>query len=166
MINVNNLKSGTTFKYNNEPYLTIEANHSKSGRGQAIVKVKAKNLFTNSITILSFIGGNKIEKAMINKEKMQFLYEDYDKCYFMNQSTYEQISIQKSQLEWKCKFLTENIIIESMVYDNKIIGIQLPDKVDLKVTEAEDGIKGDSASRAEKKNNFRNWLRNKSTFIC
>ena len=151
IINVNTLKPGITFLHNAIPHYTLDANHSKSGRGQAHVKVKAKNLFNNSIINITFTGGTKIETAHIDKIKMNFLYKDNKEYYFMNNETFEQLPIQEETIKEQIYFIKEDIEILILKYKNQIIGINLPDKVSLKVVEVEQAVKGDTTSGATKK---------------
>ncbi|SYV90036.1 elongation factor P, partial [Metamycoplasma alkalescens] len=100
MINVNDLKPGVTFKLDGNIYVVLEFQHSKQGRGQANVKVKAKDLRSGSTTIKSFTGGEKVEKAMIDKVSMDYLYNSGDSIVLMDQDTFEQIEIPVADVEW------------------------------------------------------------------
>ena len=97
-INVNEFKNGQTFLHEKQPHIVLESTHSKSGRGQAHVKIKAKNLITNSTQMLTFTGGDKLKKAFVEKGKAQFLYEDESGLNFMNNETYEQFNISSEKL--------------------------------------------------------------------
>jgi len=99
IINVNEFKNGMTFLKDGDVFIVLESSHSKQGRGQANVKVKAKNLFNGSTVNLSFTGGDKVEKAFVLKNKMQYLYPSGDQAAFMNMETFEQIEIPLKQLE-------------------------------------------------------------------
>jgi len=99
MINVNDFKPGVTFQYESNIYVVIEAHHSKSGRGQAHVKTNAKNLSTGATTNIAFTGGDKVEKAMIDKVDMKYSYYAGNNIVFMDTQTYDQIEIPSSRLE-------------------------------------------------------------------
>ncbi len=151
-INVNDFKSGITFLKNNSVFLVIEANHSKSGRGQAHVKVKVKNLVTGTINQITFIGGERVEKAFINKEKVQFLYSDEKRSYFMNNETFEQIEIENSFFVNKeNNFLVEGLEVNITSYEGNILGIEIPKNVVIKILETTDAVKGDTVTNATKK---------------
>ena len=108
MINVNDFKTGVTITLEGAIYQVLEFQHVKPGKGAAIVKAKLKNLRTGSIVENTFNAGIKVETAHIDKQKMQFLYSDGDKYNFMDMETYEQIELDKSQIEYETKFLKEN----------------------------------------------------------
>jgi elongation factor P len=116
-----------------------------------IVKVKVKNLRTGVINEISFTGGDKVEQAHIDKKEMQYLYDDGENFVFMDNETYEQIEIPKSRLEWENQFMKENDNVTISMYEGKeILGVILPDKVELQIVECEPAVKGDTATSATK----------------
>ncbi|AHF57803.1 elongation factor P [Spiroplasma eriocheiris] len=151
MINVNDFKPGVTFQYEGNIYVVIEAQHSKSGRGQAHVKTKAKNLRTGATTSITFTGGDKVEKAMIDKVEMQYLYDDGVNLVFMDSQTYDQVEIPSERLTWEKNFFKEGVTASVTKYEGEVLGVILPDKIDLQVIEAEAAVKGDTSSGAMKK---------------
>lgn len=150
-INVNEFKNGMTFLKDNNIYIVLESSHSKSGRGQAHVKVKAKNLLNNSIINITFVGGERVEKAYIEKKNMQFLYFDEKYGYFMDLENYEQIEISIDKIKSEQKFLKEELEVIIKIYNNQILGIELPKNITYTVTETSDAVKGDTVSGATKK---------------
>ena len=116
-----------------------------------IVKVKVKNLRTGVIKDISFTGGDKVEQAHIDKKEMQYLYDDGENLVFMDNETYAQIEIPKSRLEWEMQFMkpNDNVTI-SMYGGSEILGVILPDKVELQIVECEPAVKGDTATSATK----------------
>lgn len=151
MILVNDLKPGQTFESENNIFSVIDIQHNKTAMRQMIVKVKVKNLRTGSIVELNFTGGDKVEQARIEKRLMQYLYDEGDSYVFMDNETFEQIEINKDNLKWEMNFLKPNDNINIQLYDeNEVLGIILPDKVELEVTETEPAIKGDTANNAMK----------------
>lgn len=150
MIIVNDLRPGTTLEYENNIYSVIETQHNKTAMRQMIIKVKVRNLRSGSIVELSFTGGDKIEAAHIDKKEMQYLYDTGDALAFMDTSTYDQIEIQKSTLEWELNFLKPNDLVNITSFEGEILGLILPDKVTLQITETEPAIKGDTATSALK----------------
>lgn len=151
MIIVNDLKPGTTIEVDSNIFVVIEASHNKTAMRQMIVKAKVRNLRTGVINELNFTGGDKVEPAHIEKREMQYLYDSGDALVFMDNTTYEQIEIQKDKLQWEMKFLKPNDNINISIYDGgEVLGLILPDKVELKITECEPGVKGDTATSASK----------------
>lgn len=150
-INVNEFKPGITFLKDKNVFLVITASHSKSGRGQAHVKVKAKNLFNGATNIITFTGGEKIEKAFVTKTKMQFLYNDGNSSSFMDNETFEQIEINNDLLKLELNYLVEGV--EAMVtsFQERILGVELPKNITLSVKETSDAVKGDTVTNATKK---------------
>ncbi|MBQ8069095.1 MAG: elongation factor P [Solobacterium sp.] len=151
MIIVNDLKPGTTFEYDGNIYSVLDIDHNKTAMRQMIVKVKVKNLRTGVINEISFTGGDKVEQAHIDKKEMQYLYDDGDNFVFMDNETYEQIEIPKSRLEWEKQFMKENDNVTISMYEGReILGVILPDKVELQIVECEPAVKGDTATSATK----------------
>ena len=150
MITVNDLKPGTTFENEGNIFVVLDIQHNKTAMRQMIVKVKVKNLRTGVINEISFTGGDKVEQAHIDKREMQYLYDTDDALVFMDNETYDQIEIQKDHLEWEMKFMKPNDNIMISMYEGEILGIILPDKVELQIVECEPAVKGDTATSASK----------------
>lgn len=150
-ININNLKPSMSFYYKNNLYLVINANHSKSGRGQARVKVKCKNWKTNAVVTLTFSGGSKINQAFVNKEKTTFQYFEGNQAIFINMSNYSLYEIEKNQIKEHLMFLVPGVDIEIISIDGEFLQINLPAKIQLKVIEAEPNVKGNTVAAAQKK---------------
>ena len=151
MIIVNDLKPGTTFENDGNIYSVLDIDHNKTAMRQMIVKVKVKNLRTGVINEISFTGGDKVEQAHIDKKEMQYLYDDGENFVFMDNETYEQIEIPKSRLEWEKQFMKENDNVTISMYEgSEILGVILPDKVELQLVECEPAVKGDTATSATK----------------
>lgn len=151
MIIVNDLRPGVTLEHEGNIFTVIDIQHNKTAMRQMIVKVKVKNLRSGSITELSFTGGDKVEQAHIDKREMQYLYDEGDNLVFMDNETFDQIEINKSRLEWEIKFLKPNDNINIQMYNGvEVLGVILPDKVELTIVETEPAIKGDTATNAQK----------------
>ena len=150
MIIVNDLKPGTTFENEGNIFVVLDIQHNKTAMRQMIVKVKVKNLRTGVINEISFTGGDKVEQAHIDKREMQYLYDTDDALVFMDNETYDQIEIQKDHLEWEMKFMKPNDNVTISMYEGEILGIILPDKVELRIVECEPAVKGDTATSASK----------------
>ena len=150
MVIVNDLKPGMSIEHENNIYTVLNVDHNKTAMRQMIVKVKVKNVRTGVINELNFTGGDKVEQAHVEKKEMQYLYDDGDNLIFMDNSTYDQIEIPKERLEWEMKFMKPNENVNISVYGSEILGVVLPDKVSLEVTECEQAVKGDTATSAQK----------------
>ncbi len=151
VINVNEFKPGMTFLYNGEPHIVIESSHSKSGRGQAHVKVKCKNLVNASVQQLTFTGGEKVDKAFVERRGMQFLYVDGGQASFMDNETFEQIEMDASKLVEELKYIIEGFEVLVMTFEGKILGVEIPKNVELTVIQAADAVRGDTVTNATKK---------------
>jgi elongation factor P len=150
MINVNDFKTGVTINYDGNLYQVLEFQHVKPGKGAAIVKAKLKNLRTGSIAEYSFNAGIKIPTAHVSKITMQYLYNTGDSYSFMNMETYEQVDIDKEQISNEVKYLKEGLEVVLIFFENEMLGIELPEKIDYKITNTEPAIKGNTATNATK----------------
>lgn len=150
MISSNDFKTGVTIELNGDPCMVKEFQHVKPGKGAAFVRTKVQNLRTGSTTELTFRGGEKIPKATMERKQMQFLYAEGSDYVFMDNETFDQMSLPVEQLLGKEKFLIENMDCQINSYKGEIIGIELPTTVVLEVVETEPGIKGDTASGGSK----------------
>ncbi len=150
MIIVNDLKPGTSFLYEGNLYITLSTSLNKTAMRQMVVKAHAKDMRTGTIKDVVFTGGDKVELAMIDKRDMQYLYDAGDDLVFMDNSTYDQIEIPKSRLEWELNFLKPNDNVSITSYEGEILGVSLPDKVALEIVECENAVKGDTATSATK----------------
>ena len=150
MIIVNDLKPNTAFEYEGNLYSVINVDHNKTAMRQMIIKVKVKNLRTGVINEISFTGGDKVEPANIDRREMEYLYDDGENLVFMDTTTYEQIEIPKTRLKWEMQFMKENDNVTISMFNNEILGVILPDKVELQITECEQAVKGDTATAALK----------------
>ncbi len=150
MINVNDFKTGMTIQYEGNIYTVLDFQHVKPGKGAAIVKAKLKNLRTGSIAEYTFNAGVKVESARIERKPMQFLYSMNDTYYFMNMNDYEQIELPKSVIGDDYKLLKENLDVDIIFFEGEMLGMNLPDKIAMKVVHTEPGVKGNTTSTAMK----------------
>lgn len=150
MIQSNELKPGVTIKVDGNIYVVLDSSQNKTARSAMVVKAKVRNLRTGANVELSFGGGDKIEPAHIDKKEMQYLYDAGEDLMFMDNESYEQIEIPKANIEWEMNFLKENDNVIVTMYEGEILGVMLPDKVALKITESEPAVKGDTATNAQK----------------
>jgi len=115
------------------------------------VKIKSKDLRTGAITVKTFTGGEKVEKAMIDKVTMDFLYNAGDNIVLMDSETFEQIEIPTANVQWEMNFLKEGQKVTVRKFNSEVLDIELPANVSLKVTSSPDAVKGNTAQAAQKK---------------
>lgn len=150
MISVNDLRTGLTIELDGDVFSVIDFQHVKPGKGAAFVRTKLRNVKSGGVVERTFNAGEKVPKAHIDRSDMQYLYNDGDAYNFMNMETFDQIAMTKAQLGDAIKYLVDNMIIGVMSFQGQTIGVDLPNTVELKVTETAPGIKGDTASGGSK----------------
>jgi len=150
MIDVNELRKGTTFTMDGEIYKVLDYQHHKPGRGKAIIRTKIRNLRTGAIIDKNFVSGDRVQDIRIEKVEMQYLYNDTDFYYFMNTETYEQPALPAATLGEAVDYVTENMTLILSFYEGEPIDVILPTAVDLQVVEAPMAIAGDTATGATK----------------
>lgn len=150
MLNCTELHPGQCFTWENELYQCIEVTLNKTAMAKMKVKIKVKQPKTGVVKELSLIGGDQVGEATIDKRPMQFLYDDGSSAIFMDTESYEQIEIPLDRLEWERKFLVPNLDCNITFYEGEVLGVMLPDKVDLVLTVCEPAVKGNTATAALK----------------
>ncbi len=150
MVNVNDIKNGMTIIVEGGIYQVLEFLHVKPGKGAAFVKTKLKNLRTGSTVEKTFNSSIKLEKAMIDKKPMQFLYATGDDYNFMDMNTYEQIELTKDQIGDNVLFLKENLEVNISFFQGELLGLVLPDKIEVLVTQSEPAVKGNTTNNVTK----------------
>lgn len=167
MIDINDIKNGMTVIVEGNLYQIVDFLHVKPGKGAAFMKTKLKNLRTGGTIEKTFNTNIKIEKANISKKTMQYLYNTSDMYYFMDMNTYEQVELSEKQIENEKKYLKENLEVELVYFESELIGLNLPEKVEYKVTYTTDAVKGNTSTNALKDATFENGLEVKvPLFIC
>ncbi|MDR1778492.1 MAG: elongation factor P [Clostridiales Family XIII bacterium] len=150
MISAGDFRKGITFEINGEPFVIIDFQHVKPGKGSAFVRTKYKNVITGVIREESFNPNDKYPRAHIETKKMQYLYSDGELYYFMDEETYEQVPLPADQVEDAIKWLRENDTAEIKFYQGNAFLVEAPNFVDLKIIETEPGVKGDTATNVTK----------------
>lgn len=150
MISVNDFKTGTTIELEGQVYQVVEFQHVKPGKGAAFVRAKLKNVKSGGSIEKTFRGGEKVPKAHLDKREMQYLYNDGQDYVFMDTTSYEQLAITPEVIGEGSKWLLENMNIYVVLFGSEIMGVELPNFVELLVTECEPGVKGDTATGATK----------------
>ena len=150
MINVNDIKNGMTIMIEGNIYQVVEFLHVKPGKGSAFMKTKLRNLRTGGIIERTFNTNVKFEKANINKQNVEYLYNTGDTFFFMNMETYEQLELSKEQVGDNVFYLIENMNVYVILYEGELLGIDLPDKVEFTVVETEPAVRGNTTNNALK----------------
>lgn len=150
MISTNDFKTGVTIQFDGNIYEVMEFQHVKPGKGGAFVTSKLKNLRTGAIINYTFNAGVKVETALIDKSEMNYLYDEGEYAVFMNNETYEQLEVHKNEIQDQLQYMVlgQNAIVKT--FAGEVLGIELPDKVTLTVTETPPGEKGNSATNVTK----------------
>ncbi|MDO8513797.1 MAG: elongation factor P [bacterium] len=150
MLNLANIKVGTIIEFRGSPHEAIFVEHSKQGRGGAILRTKLRNLENGATVENTFKGADKVEEANLSYKKAQFLYKDSDKLFFMDNKTFDQIELPKSAIGSQAEFLREETAVDLVIINGKVATARIPIKIDLKVTYTEPGYKGNTQSAAFK----------------
>jgi len=150
MLNFNEIKTGKIILLNEEPYIIVKSDHHQMGRGGAVLKVKCRNLITGSVLEKTFQGAEKADEAETERKKANFMYKDKDEAYFMDNESYEQFSLPLEELGDKTQFLKEGTDVNVFYFNSRPVTIDLPIKMEFKVTSAPPGIKGNSAGNVNK----------------
>lgn len=158
MFNINDIKNGMTFYLEGNIYQVLEFLHVKPGKGPAFVRTKLKNLRTGATIEKTFNTNIKLEKALIEKTEMQYLYSTGDSFNFMNMETYEQIDLALEQIGDDAKYLKEGINVYITFYKGEMLGIELPEKIEYKVARTEPAVKGNTTNNAQKEAELENGL--------
>ena len=143
-------RNGVTFEMDGQVQQVIEFQHVKSGKGAAFVRVKMKNVVTGAVTETSFNPTAKFEEAFVERREMQYLYNEGDLYYFMDNETYEQIPISKDTLGDDFRFVKENENVKVLSYKGSVFAVEPPLFVELEITETEPGVKGNTATNVLK----------------
>ena len=149
-INVTELRPGNYFLEDGNSYLVLDILLNKTAMRKMVAKVKIKNVRTGSITDMSANSGYQVETIRLEKKKMNYLYDGGDFFVFIDTATYEQVEIPLERLTWEKQFLSKNLEVEIVAYEDEILGINLPAKVTLKIVECEPAVRGDTVNKAMK----------------
>lgn len=150
MISSNDFRNGLTIAIDGVLYTIVEFQHVKPGKGSAFVRVKMRNVRTGATVERTFNAGEKVTRAQLEGKEVNFLYQDGDAYTFMDTTTYEQITLNRAALGDALNFLKENLTISLELYEGEVVGVELPNSVELEVTETEPGVRGDTAQGATK----------------
>jgi elongation factor P len=151
MIDVNELRKGVTFELDEGLFKVLEYSHNKTGRGNASIRIKARNLMTGSTIDKTFQSGDRVQDARLDFHNVQFLYTDSEFYHFMDNQTFEQPAIKADVLGGDALYLKAGMEVKLTFYKGQPLDVELPTSVDLEVTEAEVAVRGDTATGVSKK---------------
>jgi len=143
-------RKGLKIELNGEPFLMVDFQHVKPGKGGAFVRTRLKSLLTGNVIDKTFRSGEKVETPDLEERAMQYLYPDGDTYVFMDNETYEQLAIRSEAIGDAINFLKENTNVTILFHNQKPIAVELPNFVELEVVKTDPGIKGDTASGGSK----------------
>ena len=149
-ITAGDFRNGKTFEYEGKIMTVVEFQHVKPGKGAAFVRTKMKNVVTGAVTETSFNPTAKFEEAFVERKDMAYSYNDGDLYYFMDQETYDMVPLNKDVLGDAFQFVKENTMCSLLSYKGSVFTVEVPNFVDLVVTETEPGVKGDTATNVTK----------------
>lgn len=151
MIDVNDLRKGVIFELDGQLMRVLEYSHHKPGRGNAVIRIKARNLKTGATIEKAFTSGDRVQDIRLDYHTVQYLYSDENFFYFMDVETFDQVPVSKELVEEYAGFLKENMEVKLTLYQGQPLDIELPTTVDLKVVYAEPAVRGDTATGVTKK---------------
>lgn len=150
MISAGDFRNGATFEMDGNVVQIVEFQHVKPGKGAAFVRTKIRNVITGAVIERTFNPTEKFPTAFVERKDMEYLYNDGDLYYFMDQETYEQVPISKSVLSDNFKFVKENLVCKVLSYKGNVYGVEPPNFIELEVTHSEPGVKGNTATNTLK----------------
>lgn len=150
MIDTGGLRKGLTLDMNGELVKVVDYQHVKQGRGSAFVRLTLRNLRTGSTTQQTFQAGSRFQTARMERQRVQYLYNEGDQYNFMDVDTFEQFPLDREALGDAVHYLLENETIDLLTYQGQPVDVEIPITVNLEVTETEPGVRGDTASGGSK----------------
>ena len=150
MLDTTDFRKNLKIEIDGEPYVIIEAQHVKPGKGVAFVKTRMKSLITGRVLDQNFRSGDKVDKPALEVREMQYLYKEEPHYIFMDTSTYEQIRLEETAVEDVLDWMKDNLEVEVLFHNGKAISVEPPNFVELLVTQADPGVKGDTAQGGSK----------------
>lgn len=152
------LRNGTTFELDSNVFRVVEFQHVKPGKGAAFVRVKMKNVITGAVLERTFNPSEKLQGAEIEKRDMQYLYNDGELYYFMDNNTYDQMPLNEEQIGDALKYIKENMNVTMLAFKGKVFAVEPPMFVELEVTYTEPGFSGNTTTTSGKPATLENGL--------
>lgn len=150
MISTVDFRNGVRLMVEGDPFYIIEFQHVKPGKGGAFVRTKLKSYLTGNVLDRTFRSGERFEEPKLDEREMQFLYATDDDYTFMDNESFEQLTFAKKTLGENADLIKENMIVKILVYEHRPIDVELPNFIELKVVDADPGVRGDTASGGTK----------------
>ncbi len=150
MISTNDFHTGLTIDLDGEIFTVVEFQHVKPGKGAAFVRSRLKNLRTGAVTERTCRAGEKVTRAHLERRPVEYLYRSSDNFYVMDLENYEQTALSMEQMGEAVKFLKENEKLSIVIYGDQVVGVEIPNTVELLVTHTDPGVKGDTVSGGSK----------------
>lgn len=150
MYSTTDFRTGLKIEYEGEPYVIIDFQHVKPGKGNAFTRTKIKNLINGRVLEPTLKSGEKVGKPDVEEKEMQYLYRDGEHYTFMDTKTYDQVLVDKEAMAESSDWLIENCNCQVLFWNGRAIGVQLPNFVVMKIVNCEPGIRGDTATGASK----------------
>ena len=150
MITAGDFRNGVTFEMDGQVMQVVEFQHVKPGKGAAFVRTKMKNVITGAVTETSFNPTAKFESATIDRKTMEYSYNDGNLYYFMDPETYDMVPLNRDVLGDAFRFVKENTVCKLVSYKGNVFTVEVPNFMDLEVTETEPGLRGDTATNVTK----------------
>lgn len=150
MYQTNQFRKNLKIEYENSLWTIVDCQHVKPGKGVAFVKTRLKNLIDGRTIDINFRSGDKVGVPNVTEVKMQALYTDGESWHFMDEKTYEQIEMRLEDLGDTAQWLKDNVTVGVLLYNDRPIDVELPNFVELEITECEPGVRGDTAQGATK----------------
>jgi elongation factor P len=149
-LSITDLKKGTLFQWEGQPFRVIEYGQKVMGRGGSIVNVRIKSLIDGKVLEKTFKGNEQLQSADVSNQAVQYLYNDGTTYYFMNQDSFEQFEVNAEMVGDGSLYLKEGDVVQLQFFDDAPINVELPKNVPLVVTYTEDAVKGDTSSSITK----------------
>jgi len=149
-LEINQLKCGVTISMGDDVFVIVGVDHVKPGKGSAFARTKLKNLRLGTVIDRTFKTDDKIQEAYIEERKLQYSYKSGQFYHFLDQDTFEDLTLEVSHMGDSVKFLKENLIVSAYFYNKDLLNISLPNFVEFKITETDPGFKGDTAKSSGK----------------
>lgn len=150
MKNAQDVRAGSTIKIGDAPFIILKAEFNKSGRNSAVMKYKMKNLISGNITETTMKASDKLDDIRLDRRNTKFSYADGENYIFLDQETWEEISLRKEDLGDALNYLVEEMDLDVIYYEVTPVGVELPTYVEREVTYCESGLRGDTSGKVTK----------------
>jgi elongation factor P len=150
MYESSDIRKGLKITMDGQPWVVVDFQFVKPGKGTAFTRTRIKNMITGAVLDKTYKTGEKLEPANIESRTMQYLYEEGEHWVFMDNESYEQVHLDESQMGAARDFLLPNVNVQVLFYNERAVGVDLPTFVELAVTDSPPGVRGDTASGAQK----------------